>query len=258
MRQTLSAAADPATFVSTSAQRTLAEHTADITVSGAAGPGGTAVVLQGRGQEDFAANQYAITIGAGPAGTRLVEHEIATSQGLFVQLATGGRRWFRVLPTGAPASSAAPAMTACGAACTVLPSPGWLLHVLEQPGARVTAMGTPNRAGPNCTEYLVTPAARAVHTAARAETARLGLSASRAASAQRLLASMTPPTLAVWLNPQRQLTCQLADSMQVGMESPKGPRSAPSIVDTQMLVTFTRYGVPVHIAAPAHSGRLTF
>jgi len=257
---------DLGAFVARSGERTLAEHTADITVTGVLEVGRTVMILSGRGQDNLAANTYAITVSGSMAGAAVAEQEIATSRDLYLQLTTGhgvaahtgSRHWYE-FPLGSSLThSTAPAATLCQNACAGVANPGWLLRVLEQPGARVTAMGTQDTRGPNCTEYFVTPSKQAIRTAAQEEAAELGFYGPQAAPLQQELEKLTPTTLTVWLDPGRQLACQLEATMPVGMVGPAGPRSAPAAMAAQMLVTFTKYGRAAVIKPPASFDTVAF
>jgi hypothetical protein len=85
-------------------------------------------------------------------------------------------------------------------------------------------MGSQNIGGLDCSEYTVTPA-------------------------------MQTPTVSVtiWVDQQRQLTCQLFVYLQFSTAGLVGPGIAPSTATEQFLMTFTRYGVPVTITPPAQS-----
>ena len=104
----------------------------------------------------------------------------------------------------------------------------------------------------------MTPTQQAMLAAAQQEWARLGLSSSETAAALRVLENSTPPTLTVWFDPQTELACQLDVYMQFSTGTPAVSGTAPPAVTAQMLATFTHYGVPVHITAPAPSDTVSF
>jgi hypothetical protein len=152
-----------------------------------------------------------------------------------------GRPWLE-LPFAMSASQAAPQDTA-----------GWSLQLLEQQGARVVLEGTQNIGGLSCNEYVVTPTKQGTIAAAEQEWSELGLSASERATALQLLQNSTPPTVTIWLDPQRQLACQLDVYTQLDLASGAGSGSASSTDTEQLLMTFTHYGAPVTITPPPES-----
>jgi hypothetical protein len=247
-----SPAANLAAFVKKSAEQTLAQRTADFTVTGTGLVDGTSVALRGTGQIDLAANTEAVTISTSVSGTSVAESEIMTDRALYLQVALdgqsiaqylGGRHWVGI---SLPASDA-PDRTQ--------DSPAWSMNVLKQQGARVVSLGAQSVGGLTCDEYAVTPSQQAMVAAAQHEWARLGLSSSEMAAARQMLENTTPPTIKVWVNPTRQLVCQVDAYLQFSTD-PRG--GAPSTNSFQMLMTFTHYGVPVHIAVPAPSDTLSF
>jgi hypothetical protein len=266
-QNTESNGADPAAFVSQSAQKTLALKTADITVAGmvsdagVAGDQGNAVALHGIGEADFAADTLATTFSMSYSGTTLVENEIVTSRYLYLQLTVhgrsmaqypGGLEWFAVPLALSLTQSSTRYPVLCQVACMAEANPDWFLRVLAQPDARITPMGSQKVGGLNCSQYRVTPTRQALLAAAHQESAKLGLSASWATAIQQTLEKMTP-ALTVWLDPNRQITCQLAVYLQVSTEGLAGWEKVPSTIDAPVLMTFTHYGVPVTITPPARS-----
>ncbi len=242
-------------FVTQSARKTLAQQTADITVQGQTDADGNDANLQGTGQADFATNTMAMNVTTSFSSQRLLENEIVTSQDLYLQVTVdghsmaqffGGRHWFEI------------PMAASATQNTAQDAPDWSLQLLEQQGARVTAMGTQDIGGLNCNEYVVTPTRQAVIAAARQEWARLGLSSSETAAAQQVLANSTPPTVTVWFDPGRQLACQVDVYLQLSLGNGAGSGSAPATETTQLLMTFSHYGVPVTITPPAKSDTISF
>jgi hypothetical protein len=249
------AGTDLAAFVTRSAQKTLAQQSADITVQGTVGVNGDETNLQGSGQADFATNMMAVDVHGSFSGTTLAESEIATSQDLYLQVSVdgqsmapffGGRHWLEVpLAVSSSQKSAQDSLD-------------WSLQLVEQQGARVVAMGTQDVGGLNCSEYVVTPTVQAVVAAAQQEWTRLGLSASETAAARQYLENSTPPTLTIWFDQQRQLACQVDVYMQLSTGDSGAAGSGPSTDTAEVLMTFTHYGVPVTITLPAQSDTVTF
>jgi hypothetical protein len=184
-----------------------------------------------------------------------VESEIVTGQDLYLQVTVdgqsmaqivGGRQWFEVPLATSPVQNG-PQDSAMGS-----------LQILEQQGARVVSLGAQDVGGRSCDEYAVTPTRQAMLAAAQREWAKLGLPSSETAVAQQQLNNMTPPTITIWLDPSHQVTCQFDVSMQFSTGSLAGSGTVPSTDSVQMLMTFTHYGVPVTITAPAQADTVTF
>jgi len=239
-----------AAFVTKSAKQTLAQNTADISLTATVGIGATTADMHGNGQANFAANALAMNLSTRISGTTLAEQEIYAGQTLYLQMVVngqsmaknfGGRHWLEI-PMGNSPSEIEPQHSAIS-----------LLRLLEREGARVTQLGTQNIGGLNCTEVAVTPTMQALLGAMQHESADEGLSKSETAAAQDLLQNSPPPALTVWFDPKRDLTCQLAVYMQLSVGLPPGSGSVPSTATAQLLVTFTHYGVPVTITPPPKS-----
>jgi hypothetical protein len=223
--QTGASGVDPAAFVTRSAQKTLAQKTADVAIQGVYNIAGNQGNVRGSGAIDFAANawtmKFAISTSDGALHFGIVENEIVTSQDIYVQSEgtvdgrnraqfPGRGRWYvsrNSAPRDAPVSS---------------------LRLLEQPAARVVPMGSQNIGGLDCSEYTVTPATQT-----------------------------TSLSVTIWLDQQRQLTCQLYVYLQFSTAGIVGPGIAPSTATEQFVMTFTRYGVPVTINPPAESDTVT-
>jgi hypothetical protein len=197
-----------------------------VTLQGAFNIDGIDINLRGNGQLDFASNASTMNLSMSAAHYKLVENVIETSQDLYLRMtvngrniaqAFGGRHWFE-----SPISDSTSQALSHG-------SPLSSLHLLEQHGARVVPMGAQDIGGLNCDEYVVTPAAE-----------------------QQLPGNSTTPTLTIWLDPQRQLLCQLDVYVQLGTAGAVSG-SAPSTYAEQLLMTFTHYGVPVTITPPPQS-----
>jgi len=240
-----------AAFVSASARATVAQQTADVSLTAISDINGTLVNLRGEGQIDLSSNSFAFELKASYAGTTLAENEIVTSHALYIQLAMngqslvqllGGKHWMEI-PLAAPATVTS----------SLQDSPARVLQLLEEQGAQVRAIGSRTVGGLTCSGYEATPSRQAMVAATQQDVAQLGLSAPERAAALQAASDSTPPTITVWLDPTRQLACELAVSMQVATVTSDGPGTR----SLQMLLTFTHYGVPVDITAPAPSDTLT-
>ncbi len=260
-----SSGADLTAFVTRSASQTLAQKTADFTLRGTINLGSSQIDLTGSGQADFAANTLALHVSSSYSGKSLATvNEVATPTDIYQELIfdgqsmakyLDGRQWFAIPLAASPAQNG-PQDSAAGN-----------LQMLAQPSVRVAPMGTQDIGGRSCTEYVVTPSTQAILAAAQREWAKLGLSSSQQAAAQQQLDTMTPPTITVWFDPQRQLTCQLDVYLELSLGPPTSSASSStasaggtfgfSSTDwEQVLMTFTRYGVPVTITPPAQSDTL--
>jgi hypothetical protein len=239
----------PAAFVTTSAHKTLAKKTAAVTLLGSALVAGHVVEMHGTGQVDLAHNAVSITISGSYPGATVTETEILTGGKFYLQVsangkaltwANGHKHWMEI-PI---AQTGAQYVTSAG--------PVSPLRLLEQQGARVTAIGTRNIGGMACSGFSVTPTKQAAIAGARQEWAHLGLTKAQEAVALRLVQASTPPTITIWFDPRHRLECGATVEMRV--TSP-GSTAATS---TQLMMTFTHYGVPVHIEQPATSDSVLF
>jgi hypothetical protein len=233
-----------ASFVTAAAQRTLAQGTADVTVSGTVQASGKTLSLGGQGQVDFASNDMSLNVSASSSGGSLTENEVLARGSIYLQLVIdghnlaatiGGRHWLQI------------PYVQSGSQAVTNGSPAWSLSLLKQKGARVTSLGTTSIDGRTCSGYAVTPARQAVLAGARAEWARLGLSQAQTSAELQTLQRAAPPTVTVWFDSQRKLACQMNVGMQVGDPTSSGSGSV------QMVMDFTHYGVPVNVTQPAPS-----
>jgi hypothetical protein len=246
---------DLAAFVMRSAQKTLAQQTADLTVNGTVDVDGDEATLHGSGQADFATNASSINVNTSFSGHTLAESEIETSQHLYLQVTVdgqsmsqllGGRHWLEIPLAAQPTQIG----QQDGAAAS--------LQLLEEQGARVLPMGAQDIGGLTCDEYSVTPTRQAMLAAAQREWVKLGLSRSATAAAQQELNNVSPPTMTIWFDPGSQLACQIDVYLQLSTGASAGSGSGPATDSVQTLVTFTHYGVPVTITPPAQSDTVSF
>jgi hypothetical protein len=242
-----SAAASLVAYVTTSAQRTLAQQTAEVTLSGTVQSAGATVPVQGDGAINFAANSMNFNFDASFSGRALVESEVLTGGNLYLRSTvngqglnqlTGGRHWIRL-----PLVQSDPQTLTSG-------DPLSALSILEAQGDSVTSLGTENIDGESCTGYAVTPSKQAMFAAARQEFVKLGLSPAQVSAELQVMQRTPPVTVTVWFD-SHQLTRQMSVAMQLSGVVGSGSVSA------QMIVNFTHYGVPVHITTPAPSDTLS-
>ncbi len=247
--------ADLAAFVKESAKATLAEKTADVSLTATTEIDGSPVYLHGNGQVDLAANALDFNLSASYSGTSFAQSEIMTGQALYIEVSVdgqslaqylGGKHWLGIPPAASGIPGAEPQN-----------SPAWSLQLLEQQGAKVVGIGSRSIRGLTCSGYAVTPSRQALLAAAQREWAQLGLTSSEQAVARLMLTDSSPPTVSVWLDPTRQLMCELAVAMPVFTATSSGSASALSTKNVQIVLIFTHYGVPVDISPPAASDTLS-
>lgn len=232
----------PAAFVTKAAQRTMAQRTADVTVSGTVQAAGEKLAMGGSGKVDFTTGVMSVNVGASTSDGSLTETELLVGSDVYLQVSvdghsqalSGGRHWLEIpfadsggrnLTTGSPAAS---------------------LALLAQSGARVTSLGSRNMGGRTCNGYVVTPSEQAMVAGAKQALLKLGFSAAEADAAVQVVRSSAPPTITAWFDASTQLACQISVNMDVGGQS--------SVSETvQMVMTFTHYGTAVNVTAPAAS-----
>ncbi|HXW88740.1 MAG TPA: hypothetical protein VEJ42_10825 [Streptosporangiaceae bacterium] len=236
-----------AAFVSQSAQRTLAERTADMSLLGTVQSQGRTLTISGTGQIDFSTNAMALDVNVGGSGQPLTEKEILVNGNLFVALPTstalasltGHRAWIQM-----PASQS-------GSANLAGSDPLSSLSVLEQQGASVQVLGTEDVGGVSCTGYAVTPTKQATIDAAKTEFAKLGYSPAVTGQLLTMVQGTSPPTVTIWLD-SRGLVREMSESLGV---QASGPGSGVSV---SMVIDVSGYGSPVAITAPPPSQTISY
>jgi hypothetical protein len=240
--------ADLAAFVKASAESTLDQKTADVSLTATTEVNGSLVSLHGKGQLDFAANALAFNLSATYSGTALAESEIMIGRAVYIEVSAngqslaqylGGKHWLELPVAASVLQSAAPQ-----------DSPVWSLQLLERQGGKVVSIGSRSVGGLTCSGYAVTPSKQALLAAAQREWAQQDLSRSEQAAAREMLTDSTPPEISVWLDPTRQVVCELDVAMQMYVAPPLGSGRASSTGSLQMALTFTHYGGPVDITPP--------
>ncbi len=241
-------AASPLAFVRQSAERTLAERTAGITLSGTVQAAGRTLPVNGTGEIDFSTNAMTLNLTVSSGGQPVVEKEILVDGNLFFSLnisgtplarLTGGRDWIQM--------PLAQSQTANQVGSDPLSS----LSVLEQQGINVQTLGTRNIEGVSCTGYAVMPTKQALLAGVRAESAKLGLSPAATQQQLSLAQGMLPPTVTVWLDAQGMVREM---GVKVGLQV-NGSGSAAS---GNVVLDFTNYGAPVQITPPASSDTISY
>jgi hypothetical protein len=232
-------AASAAAFVIRSAGHTLAERTADVTVSGSVQAGGQNITINGTGQIDFITNDMALDMSIASSTVTLTEKAVLVNGNQYVALGMSGplsqlfngNEWFQM-----PASQS-------GSANLAGSDPRSSLAALEQSGNSVRTLGTETIDGVSCNGYLVTVNKQAEVDAIRAQSAKMDYSPAMTQQELTLAQDMSPPTITVWLDGQglvRQMSVNLG--VQAGGSS--------SSVAANLVMDYTNFGTPVDITAP--------
>ena len=237
-----------AAFVRQSAAKTLAERTANLTLSGTVQSGGRTVTVSGTGAINFSTNAMSLNVSAGDPGQLLTEQVLLVNGHLYVTLTisgtnlaklSGGRAWIE-MPTAQSVS-----MSLVGS------DPLSSLSLLEQQGTDVRQIGTKIIEGQSCTGYAVTASKAALLAAMRSEFTKLGYPPTLIAQAMALAQDMLPPTVTVWLDAQglmREMNLNLA--LQTG--------GSGGTVTGSMVVYVSYYGSPVQVTAPPASDVISY
>ncbi len=173
----------PATFVVSSTQTTLSQHTADIDHQRDASlPTGKSIPMQGTGTANFDTNSFAADISLASGATSLVEHELVVADHVYIGLTvdgtsvsaiTGGPEWVNVpLPDQDSSSLGAGNI-----------DPLDQLKLLEQKGATVVPLGTSTVDGTTVSGYAVTFSAAEMQQREQQEVQSLGLTPTEAQQA---------------------------------------------------------------------------
>jgi hypothetical protein len=235
----------PVAFVTRSAGRTLAQRTADMTITGTVGVSNQSIPIQGTGEVNFSTNAMELDTGFNISGHSLEEREILVNGSLFYSMTIDGkglaqltgRNWIQ-MPT-----------QQSGSADFGATSPASSLTVLEQQGNTVRKLGTKIVGGVNCTGYAVTSSMQAMLAAAKKESAALGLSPAMSALEQSLVRGMSPFTYTVWID-GRGLVHEMTVNLQMNV--------IDSAVSASAVMDFSHFGTPVHIAAPPPSDTMSY
>lgn len=234
----------PAQLVAESAHTTLAQKTADITVSGAVSVAGHHVPLQGTGIADFASHTMSMDVSASVSGMSMKIDELLVSGQLYMSgnfsgtsfKDLTGKDWISLpLPTNAQDLYGS--------------DPFAQLKVLEQQGASVTSLGQKTLGGRTVTGYSIVPTRASMLKAAQGELSQMGFDQSEASQIQSLIQQSQPPTIVAWFDSSHLLR-QMSMSLNMG-----GAATGGSV---NMAMNVDHYGVPVHITAPAPSDVVSF
>ena len=226
-------AISPAALVARSAQRTLAEGTAGITLSETIQAEGHSSPLILTGVVDLGTGAMEISGAYNNPGRPVAMKEIAVGGNVYVamtvdgkSLVTRGRHWMVVpLPRGPRADPAYGDLFSS-------------LSVLRHPGSAVRILGAKTIGGRRCTGYAVTPGRQAIAAEASATSGTTGLFPAKLTA---------PPTYTIWAD-AKGLIREFGTNMHWSAQA-----LPPGTMSVALVVYITRYGSPVHITAPAAS-----
>ncbi len=232
-----------AALVTQSAQHTLAERTAQVSLSGTArvtftGQSTQTIPVTGTGEIDLSGGALALNVVATVSGLSLVENEILVRSNLYLAMIVNGQSFAQV--TGGPDWIQMPVQQS-PVAYPVASNPLASLTMLEQHGMTVRLLGTQTIAGRSCSGYAITPSEQAMMAAAKAD-AQLGISSP-------VMPGQAAPSFEVWFD-ARQLLCQL--SVSAGLNGPIGGTS------DSVVLNFSNWGSPVDITAPQPSDTVSY
>jgi hypothetical protein len=201
----------PVAFVTQSAQRTLAQRTADMTLSAAYQFGGQNGTERGTGELNFSTDAMTMDLVISVRGHQTELQEILVNGVAYVtgsvdgkSLALpGGRAWLRTKVS-----------TSSGSGSSDNGDPYTLLASIERQGMTLRPLGTKVIGGVTCTGYAVTS----------------------------LADGGSPATFTIWADSQR-----LVREMTMGMQL----SASGSAIQAGLTMDFTNFGQPVHITAPS-------
>lgn len=237
----------PAAFVVSSTQETLAQRTADITISGIISAKGHQVPLQGTGTANFDTNAFSATVNATEGSGNFVERELVaggrfymgmTVNGQDLSQLTGGPHWIDVPVPDQNSSSLG----------TSNVDPLQQLQTLESKGAKVVPLGTSQIDGDTVSGYAVTPSRASELQAVEKEIQSGQIPQSVASQMMRAAQALAGFTLDVYFDNNhlmRRMSFQLSEG---------GTRSFTGTLD----MTFSNYGTSVSIAPPSQSDVVSF
>ena len=142
----------PVAFVQQSAQQTIAQHTADMTLSVNVQFAGQSLAMNGTGQLNFSADAMALDVTGDEGGQLFDMKEILVNGTLYVAFLINGQN--PVAPEGSTWSQmAVPKSSSAGS----IGDPYTMLSQIEQGGSTLRPLGTKVIDGVTCTGYDVTP-----------------------------------------------------------------------------------------------------
>jgi len=232
----------PADFVVSSTQQTLAQHTADLVVSGRISGPGTDVSITGTGQVDFVSNSLTADLSTGTSGTSVSSREVVANGNVYVGLTIDGMSMSQLTGGADWVSIPIPDQNATSAFGTGSVNPLSEIQFLETKGATVVRLGTSVINGDVVSGYSVTPTRAEESEIVQHEISTGELPASDQQQVLNSLNQLGTLTCDVWFDSSGLLR---RESVNIGGGS--------SGVSGQVDFTYQNYGVPVSIEAPPAS-----
>lgn len=229
----------PAAFVMSATTSTLAQRTADVSISGSVTVRGLTIPVTGTGLTDFRAQSFESALSFSASGVRVQEHELIVAQRFYLGMVVNGTDVMAAL-TGkqwvlSPFSVATQPGTSLGSG-----DPVSQLRLLAAHGNTVTPLGTTTVEGRRLSGYRVVISRQAVTASMQRELAAPGLTAAERRLLRQAEAMLKPPTIEAWFD-SAGLLRQMSMQMEFSISSVSGGGT--------VTMTFDHYGVPVHIAA---------
>jgi hypothetical protein len=233
----------PAALVAQSAHATIAQKTADMTLSGDVSVAGQHIPLTGSGSVDF--GRDALTFAAKEtvqgvtvdlkflevAGTGYMSFQ---ANGMDFSALTG-KKWISLpIPTSAQGMMGSDPLAE--------------FRILEQQGGTVTPLGEKTLNGVRVTGYSVVPSKASMEKTAQDEFSKLGLDPSQTAQLQQTLDALQPPTISIWLD-----SSHLVRRASVDLNFGSALAASGSVY-----MDFDHYGAPVTVTAPSPSDTVSF
>ena len=236
----------PVAFVTHSAERTLSERTADLTMSGTVPFGGRATEVYGTGELDFSTNSMAFELRMNTSSGSLEEKAVLVGGNYYYALTINGtsfikqtgRTWIQM-----PIQQSA-------AVSMVGSDPLSSLSVLEQQGSIIRPIGSKTIDGVNCVGYDVTPSRQAMVTETREQDARQGVSGSVTEQDVQLAQDTPPPTIAIWAD-GLGLIHEMSVKLPINVQ---GASASGGNID----VDISHFGAPLSITVPPPSDTISY
>ena len=234
--------ANAAGAVYDAAQKTLAQRSAAVTVTGTMNAAGRTIPLTGAGTVDFATSTMNLHLTMQMGGMSIVEHEVMVNGHLYLGMDIGGRdlsalthgpHWLEM-----PVAQQSGQLTGGG-------DPAAQLRLLASRGNTVVSLGTSTIDGTKVTGYEVTPTRDAMKQSMQQMIAAMKLTPAERQQFEQMAAALhvDPPTMDAWFDSNGLLR-----KMRMKM-SLSGAVSVTGAVNMR----FTDYGTPVHVTAPRKS-----
>jgi hypothetical protein len=232
-----------AAFVAQSASRTLAERTADATISGTVLASGQSVSLYGTGVVNFTANAMKLATNFDVSNQPMAEEEIEVNGNLYIATSVDGKL---VRLSGERTWVQEPVPQADQGADLTGSDPFAALTVLERQGSTVRSLGTKSVDGVACSGFTVTPSVRMIAEGIKEEFGALGVSSGITdQELNQLSGAFSPLTMTIWIDQQH-----LVREMGINLQLNSSAGSSADALSADVVTDFSNYGAPVRIVAP--------